>query len=323
MRNSLAFLAAIGLSACGPNFNDIADSEGNGEGSGEVVTVSVGVSESDQPFFGLAAATAFSMSLDGCASGLTYATISDTNPNIDVYKFDQGCLVKLNSFDYGGVTYVPSAGDPFTSWIAGDLATFEESGNPANTIRVAVATQLDNPVSGTEAISYTFSEIVAGADEAIAKTVVSDAHAITVAGQAAPNFTISAVRFVGMTATGGGQFQFTLDCAGAFTGTVAGLDAACDGTLLSALTYNMVEDTYASVLTAADASTIFGGGSTAVAAAQMNDPGGAAPSGGFVTLTLTGPDLMHTKPNMILILEAAGTSYQYFNIDVTTLTYTP
>ena len=36
-----------------------------------------------------------------------------SNPNIDVYKFDQGCLVKLNSFDYGGVTYVPTAGDPF------------------------------------------------------------------------------------------------------------------------------------------------------------------------------------------------------------------
>ena len=94
----------------------------------------------------------------------------------------------------------------FTSWIAGDLATFEESGNPANTIRVAVASQLDDPVSGTEAISYTFSEIVAGADEAIASSVVSDAHAITVAGQAAPNFTISAVSFAGMTAAGAGQF---------------------------------------------------------------------------------------------------------------------
>ncbi|SMF52646.1 hypothetical protein [Pseudobacteriovorax antillogorgiicola] len=320
------FMASM-LASCGPEM--INPSESNSEedltAGQEFATVSVGVQESSTPLFGLAAATSFDMSLENCVSGLTYASIQDTNPNIDVYKFDQDCVVKLNQFVYGGVTWVPSSGDPFTSWLAGDVATFEDSTDNTNTIRVVVASQLDNPVSGTEQISYTFSEIQAGADETIAKNVVSDSHAITVSGQSAPNFTIAAVSFTGLTATGAGQFGITLNCANAVSGSVAGSDIACDGVPLSDITYKLIQDTYSGTLTMSDASALFPTGESVVTVGTDGlDFGDAtATNGGFVTVTLTGPDAMHSNPNMILILEAADTSYQYFNIDVTTLTYTP
>ena len=321
-------ILAISLVSCGPDMitpSDSANSEGDLGGGQELVTVSVGVQESDTPLFSLAAATSFDMSLEGCQSGLTYANILDTNPNIDVYKFDQDCVVKLNQFVYGATTWVPSAGDPFTSWATGDVATFEDSTDPANTIRVVVASQLDNPVSGTEAISYTFSEIQAGADETIAKNVVSDAHAISVSGQSAPNFTINAVSFTGLTATGAGQFSFTMACATNVSGTVAGDDLACEGVDLSTITYKLIEDTYAGTLTIADASALFPTGESAITIATdgLDIGGGGTATGGFVSVTLNGPDQMHLKPNMLLVLEASDTSYQYFNIDVTTLTYTP
>ena len=321
-------LLALTLVGCGPdmiNPNDSANSEQDLDGGQELVTVSVGVQESDTPLFSLAAATSFDMSLEGCQSGLAYANILDTNPNIDVYKFDQDCIVKLNQFVYGGVTWVPTVADPFDSWAVGDVATFEDNTDPTNTIRVVVAGQLDNPVSGTEAISYTFSEIQAGADETIAKNVVSDAHAISVSGQSAPNFTINAVSFTGITAAGAGQFSFTMACATNVSGTVGGDDLGCEGVDFSAITYKLIEDTYSGTLTIADASALFptGESNITIATHGLDIGGGGTATGGFVTVTLDGPAQMHSKPNMLLVLEASDTSYQYFNIDVTTLSYTP
>ena len=47
-------------------------------------------------------------------------------------------------------------------------------------------------------------------------------------------------------------------------------------------------------------------------------------NGGFNTKVgasvLTGPDQMHLNPNMMMVLEAADTSYLYINVDVTVLT---
>jgi len=320
-------MSTIAIS-CGPKLVTPADSEANGStssGDQELVTVSVGIQESSQPILALADATSFDMSLDGCASGLTYPSIAETNPNIDVYKFDQGCLVKLNQFVYGGVTWVPTGGDPFTTWASGDIATFEDSTDPTSTIRVVVGTQLDDPVSGTEAISYSFSEIQAGADAAIAENIVSDSHALSVSGQSAPNFIVQAVDFNGMTAAGAGQFAFTMECAVSVTGTVAGDDLACDGTPINSITYKLLEDTYGGTLTLSDASALFPVGESAavVSTHGIDLGGGGTVEGGFITVTLDGPDGMHSTPNMILILEALDASYQYFNIDVTTLTYTP
>jgi len=98
----------LGLMACGPDLKDVSESQQNraAEPAGQskdMVTVDVDVQQ--RSGLRLAAATSFQMSLEGCASGLSYPNITEANANIDVYKYDQGCLVKLNSFAYNGITY--------------------------------------------------------------------------------------------------------------------------------------------------------------------------------------------------------------------------
>jgi hypothetical protein len=314
------------VAACGPKLQSVSNSSQK-DGSiqpddnrRETVTIGVGVEEGSTAGFALAAATSYSMSLEGCASGLSYPSITQANPNVDVYKFDQGCLVKLNSFSINGISYVPTSGDPFGSWVAGDIATFEESGNPTNTLRVVVSSQLASPISGTESVAYAFSQIAKGADETLAKTVVGGSHSLSVAGQDATPLTIQAVSFVGMTAGGAGQFVFTLECGQNVTGTAPAL--SCAGTSMDDLKYRLVADTTSSSLDLTQAAALFDGSETSIGNAQRLDVGqGGTTRGGFITVTLDGPAQMHNNPNMILAIQAGGASYRYFNVDVTTLTY--
>jgi len=317
----------LGLMACGPDLKDVSESQQNraAEPAGQskdMVTVDVDVQQ--RSGLRLAAATSFQMSLEGCASGLSYPNITEANANIDVYKYDQGCLVKLNSFAYNGITYTPSAGDPFTTWLAGDIAIFEDALNPNNKLRVIVNSQLSSPVAGTESISYSFGQVAAGADKLLAKQVVGDRHELSVSGQDATPMTISGVSFVGMTAQGAGQFIFTLECGQVVTGAIPNL--SCAGTPLANIKYRLVKDTFGGVLSYDQAAAIFNGSELAIADGERLAPGqGGTTNGGFISKSgasvLTGPNQMHSNPNMILILQAGGVSYRYFNVDVTPLTY--
>lgn len=334
---TLVVMFALGVSCKKVDTEEVEQKEPTKEGEEqtslsddkEYVTVAVSLSEKKSmglTSFSLASATSFSMALEGCVSGLAYADISNTNPNIDVYKFDQGCLVKLNNFVFNGITWVPSGGDPFSSWVAGDSAVFEDQGDPANTMKVVVSSQLDDPVSGTENVAYLFSEIVAGADQQFAQNAVGDSHALSVGGQPAPAYGVSAMSFVGLTAAGAGQFQFTLECNSAVTGSGASL--ACEDTLLDDLRYKLVPDTYGGVLDIDQASALFPDLEKSIDAGDKLELGqGGTANGGFITASgvdvLTGPDVMHSNPNMILIIEASDASYLYFNVDVSVLTYTP
>jgi len=323
---SILCFTTLGLMACGPDLKNVSDNQQNrGAESGEnreMVTVDVDIQQ--RSGLRLAAATSFSMSLEGCASGLTYPNITEANANIDVYKFDQGCIVKLNSFAYNGITYTPSAADPFTTWLAGDIAIFEDALNPNNKLRVIVNSQLSSPVAGTESISYSFGQVAAGADKLLAKQIVGDRHELSVSGQDATPMSISGASFVGMTNQGAGQFVFTLECAQVVTGTIPNL--SCAGTALANIKYRLVKDTFGGVLTYDQAAALFNGSESSIADAERLAPGqGGTTNGGFVTKSgaavLTGPNQMHTNPNMIFILQAGGVSYRYFNVDVTPLSY--
>lgn len=325
-RGFLCF-TSLGLMACGPELQNVGGNAQNRAAepaaqSKDMVTVDVDVQQRSS--LALAAATSFSMSLEGCASGLTYASITEANANVDVYKYDQGCLIKLNAFTYNGITYTPSAADPFTTWLVGDIATFEDALNPNNKLRVIVNSQLSSPVAGTESISYSFGQVAAGADKALAKAVVGDRHELSVSGQDATPLTISGVSFVGMTAQGAGQFVFTLECGQVVSGTIPNL--SCAGTSLANLKYKLVKDTFGGVLSYDQASALFTGAESGIADAERLAPGqGGTTNGGFVTKSgasvLTGPNQMHSNPNMILIVQAGGVSYRYFNVDITPLTY--
>ncbi len=320
LKRSLFFIVGISITACGPKLLSPSTTSGdnNPNSEQEFVTVGVGVSQGNTNEFKLAAATAFTMSLDECSSGLTYASITEANTNIDVYKFDQNCLVKLENFTFGGITYIPTAANPFTTWATGDIATFIDQTDTVTgaTIKVVVDAQLPSPIAGTESVGYSFSEIVAGSDESIADTVVGDSHGLSVAGQDAPNFKISGVQMTGMTANGAGIFKFFLECN--VTATNSG--ATCDGLSNSLVTIALVADTYGGTIDLTQAAAIMAAGETSPSATiAVGDA--TYPNGGFESLDMTGPDQIHNNPNMLLVLEADNKSYLYFNLDVTTLAY--
>jgi hypothetical protein len=289
----------------------------SGGNHAQLVTIPVQVADNvNGGGFSLVAATAYDISLDSCASGYT-STANEASSALEAYKFDRGCKAKLTSFEVGGFTLIPTAGDPFTTWVAGDTATFDEAGEPGtNAVLVRVVSTLADPIAGTEAIVYEFSEIDQGADEGILEATVGDSHSMTVASQPPPSFTIHSVLFVGVTAGGAGQFEFILECTSSI-----GVTDDCEGVDMADITYKLVEDTYAGTLDLADANALFPAGETAVAMpADREAPGGTTVNGGFATVTLDGPVTLVGKPNMIFIMQAADTSYQYFNVDVATLT---
>lgn len=334
------FVAALTLTACqgSPEQESYTD-----EGKGTTIVSGGGGARNGSnmlliPFsveyaaFGLTgtAASAYSVDLAGCLSGYS-ATVTEANlDGIEVYKDDRDCLAKLTTFTIGGITYTDSdiGAVPFTTWLANDTATFASAGG--DLIRVRVLSQLDSPISGTEAVVYNFSEVLDGTgDYTFSEAEVSDAHLITVESQEAPLFDVVAANYVGMDdVSGAAEFTFKLECVDdptlALPTSVAmsaggAANSLCGGNDLADITYKLVKDTYGSIITINDAETIFGTAGTAVTmpADQYAD---SATNEGFNTATLDGPGALGTAGNeaMILIVKA-GASYTYYNIDVTTI----
>lgn len=294
-------------------------SGGSPSTDGQLVTIPVSLVDkraSNSGFSLLGSATTFDISLEDCATGYTSTADQDSTALL-VYKFDRGCKAKLTGFEYNGLTYEPTVADPFTTWDANDVALFDEAGEPGtNAVVVKVLSQLADPVSGTEAVVYQFSELIKGADEDLLDTTVSAGHSMTVDSQPPPSFTIKSIDFVAVNAGGGGQFDIVLECT-----ENIGVTDVCEDVDMADLTYKLIEDTYGSTLTIGQANAIFPADETAVAMpGDREAPGGATTNGGFHTITLDGPDQLALHPNMIFIIQAADTSYQYFNIDIETLT---
>lgn len=285
--------------------------------------------QGEQGAFMLADAATFSISLDSCATGLT-ATVDETSNYLEVYEFDQNCLAKLTEFTLNSKTYTPKAGSLFDTWQAGDLATFEVNGAaPADELQVEVIETLSSPVTSTDNIHYEFSEVTDGGDETIGEPVVRESAAITVDGQAAPDFSINQVELVGITGDGNGEFRFQLECNEAVTGT--GNDITCFDVRLEDINLAIGLDTYGGAPTSTDLGNLFTAfGTVAIdMGSEAFVAGGGAPvlaNGGFITadtgdadvMVVQGAAPMHSNANMIFALKA-GPSYLYFNVDVTTI----
>jgi hypothetical protein len=314
---------AMGLAACGPKLQSVSEQGGSATSDpSRRETITVGVSLNERKAgFALAGVTNFNMSLTGCASGYTQNDITQANPNIDLYKFDQGCIVKLNSFVVNGFTYEPSASDGFFDWSEFDVATFESAANLTEKFTVKVTAQLGSVIGETDSVSYAFTQLVAGASEDIAKDTVSDSHTLSVNGIDAAAMDIVGVTMTGMAAGGAGEFTFTVECASGVTGT--GTSTKCGDNLLTSLKYVLVKDDYASTLTHSQAAALFNSAGTDVATILPLGTSGAA-NGGF-SANVTGPTQMHVNPNMLFVIQSGGAngSYKYFNVDVETLMWAP
>ena len=253
-----------------------------------------------------AAAENFSLDIDSCATGYTNTGITSASGPIDVYKGDIGCLAKLKSLTLGGNAYTPSV--DFTTWQAGDTAVFSFGGED---LALTITSTLANPISGTEAIDITFSEIDEGTVVNVAANALGDSHNITVAGEESPAFQVTSVTLDSVTAQGAGNFTFEFTCDSAVAGT--GATATCETHTIIDVDYVLLEDTFGGSLTYAQAQTEIAAGADVLS--------GDVTAAGF-NASATGPDQMHNNPNMIMLIGVTtvdGTSFRYINIDLTTL----
>ena len=263
-------------------------------------------------------ASAYSITVDSCISGLT-ATINQGSGSVSVYKYDRDCLAKLTTFTYDGATYEPTSSDPFTTWQAGDEAIFENTLDSNDLMYVSLVSTLSTPVVGSETISYTFASTLQGASSSgILQATLGVGSDLIDGSQSVPPFSIYEMRFTGITSSNEGEFEFTFECDISIVGT------DCDGVDLSNVTYVLVEDTYSSAPSHANAETACSGGSTSIdtVTEKLATGEGGTTNGGFVTKSgasvLVGPQTLTSKPNMIIFLKAAGAtnSYRYFNVDI-------
>ena len=116
---STLLIFLISIQACqgdGENFESGGNAgfESNVDNLGPMISVPISFGTSVSGLNLATPADQFTMSVEGCVSGLSYPLITETNPSIDMYTYDQGCKAKLLSFVMGGKTYTPVVGSDFS-----------------------------------------------------------------------------------------------------------------------------------------------------------------------------------------------------------------
>lgn len=259
-------------------------------------------------------ADAWTIELTDCLSGYD-TTVTEANVDgLEIYRFDRECRAKLTEFIFDGKTYIPTAGDPFTNWQAGDIATFDEVGEPGvNPLRLMVLSTIGNPVTGLETISFGWATITQGSDRSILWTTAGASDKLTVAANPPPSFTIKSIERTGMSPGAGGQFKFVLECTSHIT-----ITNICELVSFSDLDYKLVEDTFGGSISSMQGDSIFATPGTSVMLPDDRIAPGSAgtTNGGIITISLDGPDNMANHPHMLLVIRSYGQSFQYFNVDV-------
>lgn len=314
---TVAAVLGLTLNACSRgNRDDDDDGQGADAGKAEMVRYNVNLAQVQMR---LAGASAYSIAVEGCVSGYT-STVTDASPSLAVYKFDKGCLAKLNSLTVDGVVYTPSTTAPFKTWAEGDTAWFNGTLGSGKKLLLQVIHQLDNPIPSTaptHGVEYAFSTIDAGDNKTCADDCVKNSYTVAVKGVAAPSFDIRSFSYIDLTSTGAGVFSFGFECSEDIVGS--GVSATCKGTPLSGLRYRLVQDTFNGTLNVEQASGIISANPSMVDASEVIAAGvdPAMPHGGFRSKPLAGPSQMHLNPEMLIVLESLQTSYKYWNVDVT------
>jgi len=314
--NFLGLISLLTFYSCGQT-SKVVNRNQDDVRKGELLSIPLSISSGSNSSLNLKQADGFKIQVDGCQSGYT-ATVNEVDPTIRVYKNDRNCLAKLESLVLDGFLYEPKPGSGFQTWLPGDLAFFQKAGSNDTSLRVLVKSQLSSPVLTEDSVSYEFSEVKRKDPKTIPGPEVSEAHKVGVEGELAPPFHVFASSFQGINAKGAGLFEFILECDLLQTGSDA--SSSCGGSLNSDIDYKLVEDTFSGKLTYLNAVKIFSSPGTQVLGVDNHASGTQSKNGGFKTTgPLFGPDQMHLRPKMILVLRRAGISFTYFNISVSTL----
>jgi hypothetical protein len=256
----------------------------------------------------------FTVQLAGCRSGYSAAVTQADADGLEVYAFDRGCLAKLTQLTVAGTDYFPTAPDPFTTWQTGDIAVFDEAGEPGTApLTVIVDSTLGDPVTGADAIRYQYADIVRTSDRSIMRSTIGTSGKYKAGVNVEPSFTVRSIELVGLSAVEGGRFKFVLECT-----TDIGATIECETVSFTDIDYKIVKDTFGSSPSAADCDAAFAtaGASITLPKDRVAPMSQGTTRGGFVTATLDGPADFALNPNALLIIRSYGASYQYFNVDV-------
>lgn len=248
------------------------------------------------------------MALEGCASGLRYPTITESNPNIQVYKGDRDCRIELLSFTLGSAEYEPE-GAGFASWAQGQRATYAKTGPGNDKLSVYIESQLSAVLTTSETVIFSYTEAKKGTARNLNGAAVGNQQNLEVSGQPAPQFEISNLVFNGIVdSTGVGSFTFTVECQVAIT--TDGSNNYCGDLNMAAVRYQLIEDSFGGSMDLADAENLFD-----------DNPGQTVGtiSGNSFNATLQGPGRMVDHRELIFIISGSG-SYRYYTIEISELT---
>ncbi len=264
-------------------------------------------------------------SVDGCSSGLSYPSISEADPSVNLYAGDNNCIAKLHSFGITGKTYIPRTGNDFVTYQVGEIALFENTIDPLDTMEIRVLEQLSSPLVSSDNVVFGTVNIQQDANPhdvlytqiASQGTVTSDANPM--------NYSIAETALSDInTSIKSGYYLFTLECRSNIKQKGKGNPWTCNENSIEATSYRLVEDTFSGVPcdinTISDCQQLFDGSEETI---DMNTEfiprSGKVTNGGFSTKSLLGPDNLFstTGPKMLLILKSAD-NYQFFSLDVAT-----
>jgi hypothetical protein len=291
-----------------------------GSGTNRLSAIPISFLNSQQAtnVFSLVDATAFTIELADCLSGYT-AIVTEANiDGLEIYNYDRECKAKLTQFSANGRNYVPTSGDPFTTWQAGDSAIFDEVGEPGIfPLKIVVLSTLGDPATSSDKITYGWATIAEGSTNAILWSTIGASGDVQHLTNLPPSFSIRSIEFLGLTAGEGGQYRLVLECT-----VTIGITNVCSSVDLADLDYKLVEDTYGGTIDKAAGDAIFSTPGTPVTLpGERVAPGDSGTTkGGFVSVILDGPDNLASKPNMLYVIRSYGESYQYFNLDITVST---
>lgn len=105
--------------------------------------------------------TNIKISVSGCATGYSVTNVSITSGVINLYKGDRNCLVKLTQFTLGSTTYASTGSNAvaFTTWLSGNVATFQNTISSTDLIKVQVLSQVtQGGVTGSDTVVYGFTD---------------------------------------------------------------------------------------------------------------------------------------------------------------------
>jgi len=275
------------------------------------------------------------ISVSGCASGYSISTTAINSGSVKLYSFDRNCLVRLESFTLGSTTYSTTGSNVvnFTTWLAGNIATFQSTTSSTDLIKVYVNTQVTQAgVQSTDTVSYNFTDLTSATTKNILQANVSAPIPISAAGQPAPNFTMTQARYLSTNSNGSANMSFTLQCGTSLTGSSLSTYACSSDVLQTQIDYIFIPDAYSQgTITAAQANAAFGAntptsiGSLIVAPNGNDLNGNALTNGGFYTSNSsplrTSPSEYNNLNNVFMIrrkdTNSNTLSYLYFYVNIT------